>query len=212
MERNVTDVSAVVATGEIVNIGEILTLKTTKTYNVVRIGWVFSSQLKLPWRPVLAAAGTTTHYLGTTPTPNSVLLLPLPLLWHWHHPTPNLPLSLHYYSKLSGAKSQQLTYRPFSYLTDPVLPPSSFPNLLIIITSSRRSDHAIGRTIRRAMEKRTLGRGQTPLRPQSKLIEAQSNLTGGRIDLTGGDGDCIAIIIWPALLNTWLAVRWSYLL
>ena len=64
MERNVTDIIPVVATGEIVKFGEILNLKTIKTYNVVRVGWVFSSHLKLPWRPVLAAAGTTTHFLG----------------------------------------------------------------------------------------------------------------------------------------------------
>ena len=60
-----TDDSPVVTTNEIVKIGDIMnTMKNTKTYNVVSIGWVFSSQLKLPWRPVLAAAGTTTHYLG----------------------------------------------------------------------------------------------------------------------------------------------------
>ena len=32
-------------------------------YDVVKVGWTFSSKLKLPWRPVLAAAGETTHYL-----------------------------------------------------------------------------------------------------------------------------------------------------
>ncbi|KAJ1403166.1 hypothetical protein B484DRAFT_228549 [Ochromonadaceae sp. CCMP2298] len=29
----------------------------------VSVGWTFSSKLNLPWRPVLAAAGITTHYL-----------------------------------------------------------------------------------------------------------------------------------------------------
>jgi hypothetical protein len=31
--------------------------------NVVKVGWVFSSRLKLPWRPILAAAGETSHFL-----------------------------------------------------------------------------------------------------------------------------------------------------
>ena len=31
--------------------------------DVVKIGWAFTSKLKLPWRPVLAAAGETSHYL-----------------------------------------------------------------------------------------------------------------------------------------------------
>lgn len=31
---------------------------------VVSIGWTFSSKLSLPWRPVLAAAGVTSHYLN----------------------------------------------------------------------------------------------------------------------------------------------------
>lgn len=31
--------------------------------NMVSVGWVFRSKLKLPWRPVLAAAGTTCHYI-----------------------------------------------------------------------------------------------------------------------------------------------------
>ena len=31
---------------------------------VVKIGWAFQSKLKLPWRPVLAAAGTTAHVLS----------------------------------------------------------------------------------------------------------------------------------------------------
>ena len=32
----------------------------------VRVGWIFSSKLNLPWKPVLAAAGETFHYLDTT--------------------------------------------------------------------------------------------------------------------------------------------------
>lgn len=31
---------------------------------VVKIGWAFSSKLALPWRPLLAAAGTTSHFLS----------------------------------------------------------------------------------------------------------------------------------------------------
>ncbi len=31
---------------------------------VVRVGWTFSSKLKLPWRPVLAASGVTSHKLN----------------------------------------------------------------------------------------------------------------------------------------------------
>jgi hypothetical protein len=34
------------------------------SYDVVKVGWTFSSKLKLPWNPVLAAAGETTHYLN----------------------------------------------------------------------------------------------------------------------------------------------------
>ena len=32
-------------------------------YDCVRIGWVFNSKLNLPWKPILAAAGETFHYL-----------------------------------------------------------------------------------------------------------------------------------------------------
>ena len=34
--------------------------------DVVKIGWVFSGSLKLPWRPILAAAGETSHFLSPT--------------------------------------------------------------------------------------------------------------------------------------------------
>ena len=37
--------------------------ESPNVYDVVRVGWAFSSKLKLPWRPVLAAAGETSHYL-----------------------------------------------------------------------------------------------------------------------------------------------------
>lgn len=30
----------------------------------IKIGWTFSSKLNLPWRPVLAASGVTSHYLS----------------------------------------------------------------------------------------------------------------------------------------------------
>ena len=33
------------------------------TYDCVRVGWVFNSKLALPWRPILAAAGETFHFL-----------------------------------------------------------------------------------------------------------------------------------------------------
>ena len=29
----------------------------------VAVGWIYSSKLKLPWKPVLAASGVTTHYI-----------------------------------------------------------------------------------------------------------------------------------------------------
>lgn len=32
--------------------------------SVVVIGWIYSSKLKLPWNPVLAASGETSHYLS----------------------------------------------------------------------------------------------------------------------------------------------------
>jgi hypothetical protein len=32
----------------------------------VRVGWIFSSKLNFPWKPILAAAGETFHYLDTT--------------------------------------------------------------------------------------------------------------------------------------------------
>ena len=34
------------------------------SYDVIKIAWTFSSKLKLPWRPVLAASGETTHYIS----------------------------------------------------------------------------------------------------------------------------------------------------
>ena len=66
LERIVTDdnPTPIATIGEVVKIENLLSPETTtKTYNVVRIGWEFSSHLKLPWRPVYAVAGTTTHYL-----------------------------------------------------------------------------------------------------------------------------------------------------
>ena len=36
-----------------------------KLVNVVKIGWSFSSSLSFPWRPILAAAGETSHYIST---------------------------------------------------------------------------------------------------------------------------------------------------
>ena len=33
---------------------------------IIRVGWTFSSVLLFPWRPVLAAAGETAHYLAET--------------------------------------------------------------------------------------------------------------------------------------------------
>ena len=35
------------------------------TFDCVRVGWVFNSKLNLPWKPILAAAGETFHYLDT---------------------------------------------------------------------------------------------------------------------------------------------------
>ena len=32
--------------------------------DIVNIGWTFSSQLKLPWHPILAASGITSHYIA----------------------------------------------------------------------------------------------------------------------------------------------------
>ena len=43
-----------------------LTLSESKDWvdcDVVKVGWIFSSKLKLPWRPILSAAGETYHYL-----------------------------------------------------------------------------------------------------------------------------------------------------
>lgn len=34
--------------------------------DVIKVGWSFSSVLKLPWRPVLAAAGVTSHYVSVS--------------------------------------------------------------------------------------------------------------------------------------------------
>lgn len=31
--------------------------------DVIKVGWVYSSNLKLPWTPILAASGETFHYL-----------------------------------------------------------------------------------------------------------------------------------------------------
>jgi len=33
------------------------------TKDVVKVGWIFQSKLKLPWKPVLAASGETSHFL-----------------------------------------------------------------------------------------------------------------------------------------------------
>ena len=34
-----------------------------RTYDCVRVSWIFSSKLNFPWKPILAAAGETFHYL-----------------------------------------------------------------------------------------------------------------------------------------------------
>ena len=34
-----------------------------RSYDCVRVSWIFSSKLNFPWKPVLAAAGETFHYL-----------------------------------------------------------------------------------------------------------------------------------------------------
>ena len=37
---------------------------TERPADIVNIGWTFSSQLKLPWHPILAASGITSHYIA----------------------------------------------------------------------------------------------------------------------------------------------------
>ena len=44
----------------------ILDGRINRSYDCVRVGWVFSSKLNLPWKPILAAAGETYHYLDST--------------------------------------------------------------------------------------------------------------------------------------------------
>lgn len=34
--------------------------------DVVKVGWSFSSTLKLPWRPILAASGVTSHFISSS--------------------------------------------------------------------------------------------------------------------------------------------------
>ena len=41
----------------------VTSFEVTEDYQV-NIGWTFSSKLKLPWRPVLAASGVTSHHLN----------------------------------------------------------------------------------------------------------------------------------------------------
>ena len=43
-----------------------LDTKINRSYDCVRVGWVFNSKLNLPWKPILAAAGETFHYLDST--------------------------------------------------------------------------------------------------------------------------------------------------
>ena len=40
------------------------TSKTESGLDTVKVGWSFSAKLKLPWKPVLAAAGVTSHELS----------------------------------------------------------------------------------------------------------------------------------------------------
>lgn len=55
------------------NTADISDIKKDKFSNIVnsssacvRVGWIFSSKLNFPWKPILAAAGETFHYLDTT--------------------------------------------------------------------------------------------------------------------------------------------------
>lgn len=34
------------------------------TVNIVKVSWSYSSKLTLPWKPILAAAGETSHYIS----------------------------------------------------------------------------------------------------------------------------------------------------
>lgn len=43
---------------------EIARGSTNDDYDVIKIGWIFSSKLKLPWKPILAASGETSHFIS----------------------------------------------------------------------------------------------------------------------------------------------------
>lgn len=44
--------------------GRSLYSRINKEENVISIGWIVSTQLKLPWKPTLAATGETDHYIN----------------------------------------------------------------------------------------------------------------------------------------------------
>eukprot|EP01041_Mallomonas_annulata_P007767 gene7767-15895_t len=50
--------------GKLVIDPKIRITSASTTDSVVSIGWTFSSKLKLPWKPVLAASGVTKHFLN----------------------------------------------------------------------------------------------------------------------------------------------------
>ena len=61
-KRNADALSALVSDAKI----KVSSVDLTDNETVVKVAWSFSGTLKLPWRPVLAAAGETSHYLSPT--------------------------------------------------------------------------------------------------------------------------------------------------
>lgn len=43
---------------------EVVINSKDETYDIIKVGWIFSSKLKLPWKPILAASGETSHYIS----------------------------------------------------------------------------------------------------------------------------------------------------
>lgn len=51
---------------EILQEQKIMILSNPVNVDVIKVGWSFSSILKLPWRPMLSASGITAHYISKT--------------------------------------------------------------------------------------------------------------------------------------------------
>ena len=61
--KNENKINNIKRTGKV--IGKDENNNNLNDYDCVRVGWIYNSKLNLPWKPILAAAGETSHFLDS---------------------------------------------------------------------------------------------------------------------------------------------------